>query len=665
MNECWVFRHQQEGAKNASKGDLLSDTSTTCMMIPQLLELIGRLLIVGCNIHIIRGSLVLDLEALEGNVSLIKSSSGALITSNNNWEGFEDERDDNAVVFVQADALKVVADLELDIGEEMPVLASRGNDVEGSHVLGAAGWRGGARVREVDKDNERDEGVSGELQPLHDEHLLRLARHGLVGTGAPHDGGEAPGCEVDVDGPVGGRGGYGGDPAGEGGGEGTGMCDGLGRVVDPEVVGPHRLVGDAELGIVEGVAHLSLHWVFVLVVEEELGVEEVGVLVHHHRHVRAVDARAEPHDGRWQVARVALGIVEGGAIACKHVRHHVPPVDLVVPVPAVEEGEARVAQEAARDALVEVEFNSLCTSQFSDSVFWFEVYYWFKFRTSYWLVSVYWLVSRQDWFVSRLNSTDLVHWLASGLASCSGLSLDQIQQIWFTGLASCLVLELSFVIVSGTFYPSTLGSGPSAGTQGSATQDPHIATSDSSSDFDVMEGYPMQQHPESSSQDMHALGQQPGISMFSRLKETLSRATRSEHATNEINEGGGEVDLPFTSQIDPVLSESAHVSTPTTTPIGLSKLTPSETLLLDGRRLVEVQEVERYILVAREKEIKSLRKAEQRRATLAKAPMTSANPLQSPELTTLKSQPIGSHIASGSKDTSNTSILDGVFLNEN
>ncbi|MCO5594246.1 hypothetical protein L7F22_048273 [Adiantum nelumboides] len=81
--------------------------------------------------------------------------------------------------------------------------------------------------------------------------------------------------------------------------------------------------------------------------------------------------------------------------------------------------------------------------------------------------------------------------------------------------------------------------------------------------------------------------------------------------------------------------------------------------------LAEVQEMERYILAAREKEIESLRKAEQCRATLAKAPMTSANPLQSPELTTLKSQPIGSHIASGSKNTSNTSILDGVFLNEN
>ncbi|MCO5567685.1 hypothetical protein L7F22_021387 [Adiantum nelumboides] len=180
-----------------------------------------------------------------------------------------------------------------------------------------------------------------------------------------------------------------------------------------------------------------------------------------------------------------------------------------------------------------------------------------------------------------------------------------------------------------------------------------------------MEGYSMQQHPKSSSQDMHALGQQPGISMFSRLKETLSRATRSEHATNKINEGGGEVDSPFTSQIDPVLFESVHVSTPVTTPIGLSKLIPSETLLPDGKSFAEVQEVERYILTVREKEIKSLRKAKQRRATLTKAPMTSANPLQSPELTTLKSQPIGSHIASSSKDTPNASILDGVFLNEN
>ncbi|MCO5548588.1 hypothetical protein L7F22_002048 [Adiantum nelumboides] len=218
---------------------------------------------------------------------------------------------------------------------------------------------------------------------------------------------------------------------------------------------------------------------------------------------------------------------------------------------------------------------------------------------------------------------------------------------------------------SGSDQDFKSGSGPSAGTQDSATQDPHIAASDSSSDFDVMERYPMQQHPESSSQDMHVLGQQSCVSMFSRLKETLSRATRSEHATNEINEGGGEVDLPFSSQIDPVLSESVHVSTPATTPIGLSKLTPSETLLPDGRSFAEVQEVKRYILAAREKKIKSLRKAEQRRATLAKAPMTSANPLQSPELTILKSQPIESHIASGSKDTSNASILDRVFLNEN
>ncbi|MCO5577782.1 hypothetical protein L7F22_031615 [Adiantum nelumboides] len=185
-----------------------------------------------------------------------------------------------------------------------------------------------------------------------------------------------------------------------------------------------------------------------------------------------------------------------------------------------------------------------------------------------------------------------------------------------------------------------LGFGPSAGTQGSATQDPHIAASDSSSDFDFMEGYPIKQHPESSSQDMHALGQQVGSSMFSRLKETLSRATHFEHATNEINEGGGEVDSPFTSQIDPVLSESAHVSTPATTSIGPLKLTPSETLLTNGRSLAEVQ----------------------------KALMTSTlptNPLQSPELTTLKSQTIGSHFAFAIKDTPNTSILDGVFLNEN
>ncbi|MCO5612209.1 hypothetical protein L7F22_066471 [Adiantum nelumboides] len=254
----------------------------------------------------------------------------------------------------------------------------------------------------------------------------------------------------------------------------------------------------------------------------------------------------------------------------------------------------------------------------------------------------------QDWLETVFqDKTGSGLWLVgSGLVSLrTGLVTGQLTSYWLS------------VVISG--------SGPLAGTQGRATQDPHIAASDSSSDFDVMEGYPMQQHPESSSQDMHALGQQLGISMFSRLKETLSRATRSEHATNEINEGGGEVDSPFTSQIDPVLSESAHVSTPTTTPIGLSKLTPSETLLPDGKSLAEVQEVERYILAVREKEIESLRKAEQRRATLAKALMTSTNPLQSPELTTLKSQPIGSHIASGSKDIPNTLILDGVFLNEN
>ncbi|MCO5580849.1 hypothetical protein L7F22_034722 [Adiantum nelumboides] len=271
------------------------------------------------------------------------------------------------------------------------------------------------------------------------------------------------------------------------------------------------------------------------------------------------------------------------------------------------------------------------------------------------------LLDKQDfWF----ETAELVSFIVQDrLLVSRQLSLRQLS-------LRLLVILVSRSVFSGYWLADSSvsgysGSGPSAGTQGSATQDPHIAASDSSSDFDVMEGYPMQQHPESSSQDMHALGQQPGISMFSRLKETLSRATRSEHATNEINEGGGEVNLPFTSQIYPVLSESAHVSTPATTPIGLSKLTPSETLLPDGRSLVEVQEVERYILAAREKEIESLRKAEQRRATLAKAPMTSTNPLQSPELTTLTSQPIGSHIASGSKDTPNTSILDGVFLNEN
>ncbi|MCO5578408.1 hypothetical protein L7F22_032250 [Adiantum nelumboides] len=228
-------------------------------------------------------------------------------------------------------------------------------------------------------------------------------------------------------------------------------------------------------------------------------------------------------------------------------------------------------------------------------------------------------------------------------------------------------IESVFVYI-GAYYPSKLGSEPLAGTQGSATQDPHIAASDSSFDFDVMEGYPMQQHLESLSQDMHALGQPPSSSMFSHLKETLSRATRSKHATNEINEGDGEVDSSFTSQIDPVLFESAHGSTPITIPIGPLKLTPLKTLLHDDRSLAKVQEVERYIFAARENEIESLCKAEQHQAILAKAPITSvlpANPLQSPELTALKSQTIGSHIASASRDTSNTSILDGVFLNEN
>ncbi|MCO5564759.1 hypothetical protein L7F22_018427 [Adiantum nelumboides] len=243
----------------------------------------------------------------------------------------------------------------------------------------------------------------------------------------------------------------------------------------------------------------------------------------------------------------------------------------------------------------------------------------------------------------------------SGSQICDWILADLVHWSEIAVLVQIFVTSSGFGLVPGLRLE----------TQGSVTQGPHIAASDSSSDFDIMEGYLMQQHPESSSQDMHALGQQSGVSMFSRLKETLSRATRSEHATNEINEGDGEVDSPFTSQIDLVLSESVHVSTPSTTPICLSKLTPSETLLPDGRSFAEVQEVERYILAAKEKEIESLRKAEQRRATLAKAFMTSTNPLQFPELTTLKSQLIGSHIAFGSKDTSNASILDGVFLNEN
>ncbi|MCO5609643.1 hypothetical protein L7F22_063873 [Adiantum nelumboides] len=258
------------------------------------------------------------------------------------------------------------------------------------------------------------------------------------------------------------------------------------------------------------------------------------------------------------------------------------------------------------------------------------------------LISVNWLVLEAVQTILETDSRDSSYFVIRNsygselrLVS-SGYSPDSVFKDNFgfelvVDLHSGIGTHRECLCLHRPYYPSTLCSGPLAGTQGSATQDPHIAASDSSSDFDVMEGYPMQQHPESSSQDMHALGQQPGASMFSRLKETLSRATRSEHATNEINEGGEEVDSPFTSQIDLELSESAHVRTPATTPIGPSKLTPSKTLLLDDRSLAEVQEVERYILAAREKEIENLHKAEQRRAILAKAPMTSAlptNPLQ-------------------------------------
>ncbi|MCO5594838.1 hypothetical protein L7F22_048872 [Adiantum nelumboides] len=274
---------------------------------------------------------------------------------------------------------------------------------------------------------------------------------------------------------------------------------------------------------------------------------------------------------------------------------------------------------------------------------------------------ILWTVYQKKIFSPLFN---LPSFLALRSRVISSLSLSSI--LWVN--SSDLFSDSIFcVLVSFLQFVKSLvtGSEPSAGTQGSATQDPHIAASDFSFDFDVMEGYPMQKHPGSSSQDMHALGQQPGVSMFSRLKETLSRATCSEHATNEINEGGGEVNSPFNSQIDPVLAESVHVSTPTTTPIGLSKLTSSETLLPDGRSLAEVQEVERYILAARKKEIESLRKTEHHRVILTKAPMTSANPLQTLELKTLKNQPIQNHIASGSKEIPNTSILNGVFLNEN
>ncbi|MCO5580663.1 hypothetical protein L7F22_034533 [Adiantum nelumboides] len=293
------------------------------------------------------------------------------------------------------------------------------------------------------------------------------------------------------------------------------------------------------------------------------------------------------------------------------------------------------AQESSTTASTEV--------LFSVTGFGFDLANWLRISETavFWLL-VSFLVLVLDWLAVQVTGL-----LVTDLVSSSGSDSD----LWFR--------------ITGLVSSSGSGSGPLTGTQGSAIQDPHIAASDSTFDFDVMERYPMQQHPESFSQDIHALGQQPGIIMFIRLKETLSKATRSEHATNEINEGDEKVDSPFTSQIDPVLSESVHVSSPATTPIGLSKLTPSETLLPDGRSFAEVQEVERYILAAREKEIKSLRKAEQRRATLVKAPMTSANPLQSPELTTLKSQPIGSHIASNSKDAPNAAILDGIFLNEN
>ena len=80
---------------------------------------------------------------------------------------------------------------------------------------------------------------------------------------------------------------------------------------------------------------------------------------------------------------------------------------------------------------------------------------------------------------------------------------------------------------AGAYYPSTLGSRPSAGTQGSTTQDPNIAASDSSSDYDVMEEHPTL-NPERQNEDVPIWAPQPGPSVFSRLIETFSRATRSE-----------------------------------------------------------------------------------------------------------------------------------------
>ena len=71
---------------------------------------------------------------------------------------------------------------------------------------------------------------------------------------------------------------------------------------------------------------------------------------------------------------------------------------------------------------------------------------------------------------------------------------------------------------TGTYYPSTLGSRPSAGTQGSTTQDPNIAASDSSSDYDVMEEQPTQ-NLERSNEDVPIWAPQAGPSVFSRLME--------------------------------------------------------------------------------------------------------------------------------------------------
>ena len=179
-------------------------------------------------------------------------------------------------------------------------------------------------------------------------------------------------------------------------------------------------------------------------------------------------------------------------------------------------------------------------------------------------------------------------------------------------LRSGRVLESENLAV--THYPSTLGSGPSIGTQGSVVQDLYIALSDSSSDYDVMEGYPTQ-NPENPIQETPALAPQPSGSMFSRLVETFSRATRSDLAPNEANEGMGEVNSPFPSRVDPTHPRSVQVDIlPTSFNEGPIEQPPSEV---------------------------------------------------APAIATTRNVTTGNDIASTSRGTPSTPNLEGSFLNEN